>query len=117
MSWDAETKAKQIDTAIATELANPAATKDAQPTFAKTAYFTEGELIPWKGSWWKVHLNQETGSIELSMLKPTGGSLKRSASEKKWLRGHPKSDRAVAARARESAKLLLQSAALPSAQV
>jgi hypothetical protein len=58
-------------------------------------YFTEGEMFPWKGRWFRIHLNASTKKIELEMVKPTAHSQKRFAREERWLRQHPKSDRAV----------------------
>ena len=47
-----------------------------------TVYFTEGELLPWKGRWWRVRLLEIDGEkiVGLVAVKPTSGSIKRSNS-------------------------------------
>ena len=41
---------------------------------------TDGELLPWKGRWWRVKLHQvpqiSQPVIELKLVKPTGKALK-----------------------------------------
>jgi hypothetical protein len=60
------------------------------------AYFTEGEMLPWKGRWFRIHLNATTKKIELEMVKPTAASQKRFARAERWKLQHP---RAAAPRA------------------
>ena len=69
-------------------------TKDAVST---PAYFTEGEMLPWKGRWFRVKLLEVNGEkiIGLVMVKATASATKRAAQEQHWQRQHPS---AVAAR-------------------
>jgi hypothetical protein len=70
------------------------------PIVGMPVYFTEGELLPWKGRWFRIHLVGvgEQKHIELEMLKPTSNSMKRSIREARWLEQHPRSDKARAQR-------------------
>jgi hypothetical protein len=70
----------------------------AAPTPTTPAYFTEGELLPWKGRWFRVRLlTLQDGQkvIGLDQVKATAASEKRAARELQWHRQHP---RAVASR-------------------
>ena len=91
------------------DAASPDATKDASVTIAEKptataiksstpVYFTNGELLPWKGKWWRVRLLEIDGEriIGLVMSKDTGSALKRVERKRRWQRQHPK---AVAPRA------------------
>ena len=84
------------------ETAPADATKDASVTIAEkstaTAYFTNGEMLPWKGKWWRVRLLEINGEriIGLVMQKDTGSALKRAERKQRWQQQHPK---AVAPRA------------------
>ena len=83
------------------------------PTPTTKAFFTEGEMLPWKGRWFRVHLVEqgEQSHIQLFLTKPTSSSMKRGQREARWLRSHPRSDRAkavrIAAKLRESLQHLL----------
>ena len=80
---------------------SPDATKDVAsvtetpqlPTYigptSETVYFTEGELLPWKGRWFSIHLNQESKVIELHLKKLTASQEKRDARRVRWLKQHP----------------------------
>ena len=104
---------------VAAESLNLGATKDAAaaatPIPTTTVYFTDGELLPWKGRWFRVHLNQQTKKIELEMLKSTAASVKRAEREQRWLQQHPHSMRAVAKRAANVIKQSVVSSELSSA--
>jgi len=52
---------------------------------------TEGELLPWKGFWWKVHLNNDTHAVELLQGKPTASTEKLVRRASRWRKQHPKS--------------------------
>lgn len=80
-----------------------------------TSYFTEGEMLPWKGRWFKVRLLEIDGQkiIGLDMQKPTGKSRKLEARKLRWAKQHPKHQ----ANAKSFASLLHTSPAPRSAQV
>jgi len=93
--WDKE-MAKELGVAssIPTTNANQDVTKDAAATtsaIATPAYFTEGELLPIKGRWFRVRLTELNGSkvIVLELQKPTSQSEKRAKREQRWQRQHP----------------------------
>ena len=69
-------------------VASPDATK-AVANISTTSYWTEGELIPWKGRWFSIHLNQESKVIELHLKKLTASQEKRDARRVRWLKQHP----------------------------
>lgn len=76
-----ESTPNSAESSIPTANVSLDATKAVAP--ATPAIFTEGELLPWKGRWWKVHLVElpdkpDSRTILLEMLKPTGGALRRS---------------------------------------
>ena len=79
------------------DAASPDVTK-AVANISTTSYWTEGELIPLKGKWWRVRLLEINGEriIGLVMQKDTGSALKRVERKQRWQRQHPK---AVAPRA------------------
>lgn len=63
--------------------------EDAPSTLpGERAYFTEGELLPWKNRWWRVHLDAKTQRIWLEMLKPTAASQKRLQRAEQWKQQH-----------------------------
>lgn len=56
-------------------------------------YFTEGELLPWKGRWWKVRLlilQDGKQVIGLEMLKATAASVKKTSRAARWQKQHPR---------------------------
>jgi hypothetical protein len=59
---------------------------------AEAAYFTEGELLPWKNRWFRVKLCEFDGQkqICLVMVKPTAASVKRSQRAEHWNEQHSK---------------------------
>ena len=64
-------------------------TKDAVST---PAYFTEGEMLPWKGRWFRVSLlTLPDGQrvIGLVQVKATEASTKRAKREQRWQHQHP----------------------------
>jgi hypothetical protein len=65
---------------------------------ASRVYFTEGELLPWKGRWFRVSLNSEKNVIELSLIGLTEASKKKAQREARWMRSHPRSDKTRAVR-------------------
>jgi hypothetical protein len=74
------------------------ATKDAaiiqpsQPKNGSTIYMTDGELIPWKKTWWKVQLREINGEKIITLVKgkPTAKSLKQSLRAERWNEQHSK---------------------------
>lgn len=68
------------------ESANSGVTKDA---VVRQVVLTEGELLPWKGWWWKVHLNNDTRTVELVQQKETVASSKVVARAMRWRKTHP----------------------------
>ena len=56
-----------------------------------TSYWTEGELIPLKGRWFRVKLLEVDGQkiIGLSMMKATSKATKRAEREQRWQHNHP----------------------------
>lgn len=57
------------------------------------AYFTQGELLPWKKKWWQVQLMEVDGQkiIGLVLVKDTDAAIKRAERTKRWTRQHPRS--------------------------
>ena len=57
---------------------------------SETSYFTDGELLPWKGKWFRVQLREIEGEklLTLVMLKPTAASVKRSQRAERWNEQH-----------------------------
>src|SRR5713226_4065095 len=50
-----------------------------------------GELLPWKGRWWRVVTIEDFGRIlKLELLKETTGALKTRTAHEKWVANHPK---------------------------
>jgi hypothetical protein len=85
---------KQWDKEMAKELGvSQDVTKDvAVPTPTTPAYFTEGEMLPWKGRWFRVSLlTLPDGQrvIGLVQVKATASSTKRAERELRWKRQHP----------------------------
>ena len=84
---------------IPTSNASPGVTKDAASTASPStpAYFTEGELLPWKGRWFRVKLMEVDGQkfIGLVSVKDTASATKRAVRTQRWQHQHP---RATAAR-------------------
>ena len=72
-------------------VASPDVTK-AVANISTTSYWTEGELIPLKGKWWKVRLLEIDGEriIGLVMLKDTASALKWVERKQRWQQQHPK---------------------------
>lgn len=56
----------------------------------REAFVTDGELLPWKGFWWKIHLNSETHAIELVRGKSTAKTEKAVARTQRWMEQHPR---------------------------
>jgi hypothetical protein len=78
--------------------ASPDVTKDAAMTTLTTpAYFTDGEMLPWKGRWFRVKLLEVAGQkiIGLVSVKDTASATKRAVRTQRWYKQHP---RAVAPR-------------------
>lgn len=71
---------------------SPSSTDIKLAATAKPAYFTEGELLPWKGTWWRVWLREINGEklLTLVKVKPTASSEKRSAAAERWNEQHSK---------------------------
>ena len=83
--------AEDWDKEMAVELLSPDVTKDAVTT---PAYFTDGEMLPWKGRWFRVKLLEIDGQkmIGLSMMRATSKATKRAKREQRWQRwqrNHP----------------------------
>lgn len=57
-----------------------------------TRYFTEGELLPWKGRWLKLESIVDE-RITFSLAGETNGELKRRLAEEKWTKQHPQAKR------------------------
>lgn len=73
----------------------------AQPvTENRTAYFTDGEMFPWKGTWFRLRLREINGEklLTLEKVKSTESSVKRAERTTRWLQQHPKSQRSEVAR-------------------
>lgn len=66
-----------------------------QNTRVGEVYFTDGELLPWKGRWFRAHLNEETKRIELELMKPTASALKRESRVQRWAKQHPHATRSL----------------------
>jgi hypothetical protein len=68
--------------------------QEVTPTSSPTtpAYFTDGEMLPWKGRWFRVKLLQLPDGqkvIGLDQVKATASSTKRAERELRWKRQHP----------------------------
>ena len=61
-----------------------------------TAAFTEGEMLPWKGRWFRLHLTKFEGVFALEMIKPTERSQKLAARKIRWQEQRQVSKREVA---------------------
>lgn len=92
---DAAGNAKPMESLLPTAMQS---TVPAVSVSAPIQYFTEGEMLPWKGKWWKVRLLEINGEriIGLVMQKDTDSALKRAERRQRWTREHP---HAVAPRA------------------
>ena len=56
----------------------------------RTKYFTQGELLPWKGRWLRLeNVDTSTGHLTFSPVGETTGELKRKLAEEKGLKNHP----------------------------
>ena len=57
---------------------------------SQTIYLTDGELIPWKKTWWKVQLREINGEKIVTLLKgkATAKAQKRSARAERWNTQH-----------------------------
>ena len=57
-----------------------------------TIYLTDGELIPWKKTWWRVRLREINGEkiVTLEKTKATAKSQKRSLRAERWNVQHAK---------------------------
>jgi hypothetical protein len=56
----------------------------------RTTDFTEGELLPWKGRWFRLHLTPMEGIFALELIKPTERSQRLHERKQRWLGQHPK---------------------------
>lgn len=86
---------KIIDSAAASTTITPTVGAEPAATVAargESAFFTEGEMLPWKNRWFRVHLITQDGQkyIQLEMLKPTAASSKRLARAERWNEQHPR---------------------------
>jgi hypothetical protein len=91
-------------------------TQPAGITETKPVYFTDGELLPWKGLWFRVNLREINGEklIVLNKLKPTAAAQKRDDRSARWLKTHPNSTRSATVKLRKALRGI-SSAFMPSA--
>ncbi len=75
---------------------------------------TEGELLPWKGFWWKAHLNETTRTVELHRQRPTATTEKLTARAMRWRKQHPNAMSGL--RPGSASGLQVQQQALPSTE-
>lgn len=73
-----------------TQATAPASTARLLPGL-KEIYVTDGELIPWKGRWWRVHLHESNRMVEIRMVKPTAKQEKLAKRSLRWQKQHPAS--------------------------
>lgn len=83
------------------DVADTKLTAQLQPT-----YFTNGELLPWKGRWHRVALQEVNGEqlLTLVIVKPTAQAVKRAEKAARWNEQHaskPGVRRELAALARQ----------------
>jgi hypothetical protein len=65
-------------------------TQPLPPKSGETIYLTDGELIPWKSTWWRVKLREINGEkiVTLEKGKATAKSSKRSLRAERWNTQH-----------------------------
>jgi hypothetical protein len=84
-----ETPSSVIDAAPMAE-AQAVEVKIAKREISRERFFTEGELLPWKGRWFRAHLSNETNRIELELVKHTDREKMLEARSARWLAQHPR---------------------------
>ncbi len=92
---------------------NQDVTKDA---VVRQVMLTEGELLLWKGWWWRVHLNNDTHAVELQQGKPTTTTEKVIARATRWKRTHPNAQTSDGLRPGSVSGLRAQPAGLQSTE-
>ena len=70
--------------------ANPEPTpQPVAPTTGTPRFFTEGELLRWKGRWFKLVKCDDNGNIVLAIQKPTDRDIALQSRRERWLKSHP----------------------------
>jgi len=55
--------------------------------------FIEGELLPWKGRWFRLHYTKHEGVFALEMIKPTERSQQLAERKIRWQERHKQADK------------------------
>ena len=93
MSETVLAKQQEMDNAVVKELLETQTPIIIQPSPLKdgtTIYLTDGELIPWKKTWWKVQLREIDVEKIVTLVKgnATAKSQKRSLRVERWNTKH-----------------------------
>lgn len=67
----------------------------AKPKPKMTSYFTDGEMLPWKGKWFRLRLVTLTDGQQvlcLDMIKDTASAEKKIKRAERWQKQHPKAN-------------------------
>lgn len=88
----------KLDQEIVEELlqSSPALLEKVEPATAEPvalpAYFSVGELLPWKGRWLRL-IKCDGDQIHFQLVKPTERATKLAQRRERWLKQHPKATR------------------------